>query len=105
MAEKKATKIANPSAKKAGGEAAVLAAGLEEIAAMPEPCRAMGERLHALILRSAPGAPAHHVVWHAGVREGRQDYLLFPRGQEIHDVRIHPGGEPHPRGGCAASVH
>jgi hypothetical protein len=26
MAEKKATKIANPSAKKAGGEAAVLAA-------------------------------------------------------------------------------
>ena len=104
MAEKKATKIANPSAKKAGGEAAVLAAVLEEIAAMPESCCAMGERLHALILRSA-GAPAHHVVWHAGVREGRRDYLLFPRGQEIHDVRIHPGGEPHPRGGCAASVH
>ena len=42
MPEKKATK--------AGGEAAVLAS----IAAMPAPFRAMGERLHALILRSVP---------------------------------------------------
>jgi hypothetical protein len=54
MAEKKATKIANPSAKKVGGEAAVLAAVLEKIAAMPAPWRDMGERLHALILHSAP---------------------------------------------------
>jgi hypothetical protein len=46
MAEKKATK----KAAKAGGEAAVLAS----IAAMPAPFRAMGERLHALILRSVP---------------------------------------------------
>ncbi|MHB0876638.1 MAG: DUF1801 domain-containing protein [Anaerolineae bacterium] len=36
--------------KRADNEAAVLA----KIAAMPEPYRAMGERLHALILRSAP---------------------------------------------------
>jgi len=50
MAEKKATKTANPAAKEAAGEAAVLG----KIAAMPEPFRAMGERLHALILRSAP---------------------------------------------------
>jgi hypothetical protein len=58
MAEKKATKAASPAAKKAvrksaekaDGEAAVLA----KIAAMPAPFRAMGERLHALILRSAP---------------------------------------------------
>jgi hypothetical protein len=35
---------------RANDEAAVL----EKIAAMPEPYRAMGERLHALILRSAP---------------------------------------------------
>ncbi len=63
MADKKAakaTKTANPAARKAaarpglragkaGGEAAVLA----KIAAMPAPYRAMGERLHALILRSA----------------------------------------------------
>ena len=59
--EQKATKTANPPAKKAAarpgpradkadGEAAVLA----KIAAMPAPYRAMGERLHALILRSAP---------------------------------------------------
>ena len=65
MAEKKttraATKTAKPGAKKAAarpgaradaadGEAAVLA----KIAAMPAPFRALGERLHALILRSAP---------------------------------------------------
>jgi hypothetical protein len=36
--------------KKINGEAAVL----EKIAAMPEPYRAMGERLHALIVRGAP---------------------------------------------------
>lgn len=35
----------------ADGEAAVLA----RIAAMPAPYRSMGERLHALILKSAPG--------------------------------------------------
>jgi len=44
------TKTANAAAKKAGGETAVLA----KIAAMPAPYRIMGERLHALILRSAP---------------------------------------------------
>jgi len=58
MAEKKAAKAASQAAKKgvgrpaekADGEAAVLA----RIAAMSAPYRAMGERLHALILRSAP---------------------------------------------------
>jgi len=40
----------NPRADKADGESAVLAA----IAAMPEPDRAMGERLHAVIKASAP---------------------------------------------------
>jgi len=39
-----------PSADKADGESAVLTA----IAAMPEPYRAMGERLHAIIKASAP---------------------------------------------------
>ncbi|MDO8949427.1 MAG: DUF1801 domain-containing protein [Actinomycetota bacterium] len=37
-------------AKKVVGEAAAL----EKIAAMPEPYRAIGERIHALVLRSAP---------------------------------------------------
>jgi hypothetical protein len=62
MAEKKkATKTATPVVKKtaappgpradkADGEAAVLA----KIAAMPQPDRAIGERLHALIKASAP---------------------------------------------------
>lgn len=44
MSSTKATKATND-------EAAVLAV----IDAMPEPYREMGERLHALILRSAPG--------------------------------------------------
>jgi len=52
--KKKATKKPaarpGPQADKPGGEAAVVA----KIAAMPAPYRAMGERLHAVILRSAP---------------------------------------------------
>ena len=47
---KKAAARPGPRADRADGEAAVLA----KIAAMPLPYRAMGERLHALILRSAP---------------------------------------------------
>ena len=47
MAEKKA---ANKATKKAGGEAEVLA----DIAAMPEPDRAIAERLHALVKANAP---------------------------------------------------
>ena len=50
IAAKKATKTANPAAKRADSEAAVL----EKIAVMPAPFVAMGERLHALILRNAP---------------------------------------------------
>jgi len=39
-----------PRAEKADGESAVLA----KIAAMPEPYRAMGKRLHAIIIANAP---------------------------------------------------
>ena len=42
--------MAKKATKKVSDEAAVL----EKIAALPEPFRAMGERLHTLILRSAP---------------------------------------------------
>ena len=45
-----AKKAAKPAAKKADGAAAALA----KVAAMPEPYRAIGERLHELILQSAP---------------------------------------------------
>jgi hypothetical protein len=63
---KKAAKAARPAAKKtvrtrakkADGEAAVLA----KIAAMRAPFRAMGERLHALILRNAPAL--RPTVWY-----------------------------------------
>jgi len=47
MAEKKA---ANKATKKADGEAEVLA----NIAAMPEPDRAIAERLHAIVTANAP---------------------------------------------------
>ena len=43
-------KSTKQAAKKADGESAVLAM----IAAMPEPDRAMGERLHAIVKASAP---------------------------------------------------
>jgi hypothetical protein len=48
--ELKATARRGPRADKADGESAVLA----KIAEMPEPDRAMGERLHAIITASAP---------------------------------------------------
>jgi hypothetical protein len=50
QAAKKAAARPGPGADKADGESAVLA----KIAAMPEPDRGMGERLHALIKASAP---------------------------------------------------
>ena len=52
-AARKATKTANRAAKEATASAA-KATVLAKIAAMPAPYRAMGERVHALILRSAP---------------------------------------------------
>jgi uncharacterized protein YdhG (YjbR/CyaY superfamily) len=48
--EQKAAARRGPRADKADGESAVLA----KIAAMPEPDRFMGERLHAIIKASAP---------------------------------------------------
>ena len=55
MAEKKATKTTSarpgPRADKADGEAAVLAT----LAAMPEPDRSLGERLHAIIRATKEG--------------------------------------------------
>jgi hypothetical protein len=55
---KKPRSPANPTANKAAGEAALLA----KIAAMPEPYRAMGERLHAIVVRSAPSLQP--TVWY-----------------------------------------
>ena len=89
MPEKKAPKTANPAAKKAGGEAAAL----EKIAAMPAPYRAWGERLHALILRSAPALQP--TVWYgmpAYAKDGKtvcffradKKYMTFGFTQEAN---------------------
>jgi hypothetical protein len=43
--------VSEPAVRKADGDEQIV---LAKIAAMPEPFRAIGERLHALILRSAP---------------------------------------------------
>jgi uncharacterized protein YdhG (YjbR/CyaY superfamily) len=51
QAAKKAAPRPAPRADKADGESAVLA----KIAEMPEPDRAMAERLHAIVKASAPG--------------------------------------------------
>lgn len=94
----KATKTANLAAKKAAAEAAVL----EKIAAMPAPYRAMGERLHALILRSAPAFQP--TVWYgmpAYAKDGttvcffRSDkkYMTFGFTQEANLTREE--GAPH----------
>ena len=86
---------------RSNGEDAVL----EKIAAMQAPYHAMGERLHALILRSAPALQP--TVWYGmpGYAKDGKTACFFPRGQKIHDVRLHPGGEPRPRGGRAAPAH
>jgi hypothetical protein len=62
---------------KADGESAVLAA----IAAMPNPARAMGERLHAIIKASAPGLSPR--LWYgmpAYAKDGK--VVCFFRGAE-----------------------
>lgn len=85
MAERKA-------AKKAEGEAAAL----EKIAAMPAPFSAMGERLHALIVRSAPELQS--TVWYgmpAYARDGKtvcffradKKYMTFGFTQDANLTR------------------
>ena len=58
------------AAKKADDEAAVVA----KIAAMPEPYRAMGERLHTLILRSVPTLQPR--VWYGMPGYGKDGPVL-----------------------------
>jgi len=72
--ELKATARRSPRADKADGESAVLA----KIAEMPEPDRAMGERLHAIVKASAP-ALSPRLVRDARVCQGRQGRLLLPK--------------------------
>lgn len=82
-ATKTATKTAKLTAKKADGEAAVL----EKIAAMPASYRAMGERLHALILRNAPALQPK--VWYgmpAYAKDGKVVcFFRAPWANEKHE--------------------
>jgi hypothetical protein len=67
-AGKKAAASPGPRADKADGESAVLAA----IAAMPQPDRVLGERLHAIIKASAPAlAPRLWYGMPAYTRDGK----------------------------------
>ena len=61
--------------KKIDNEAAVL----EKVAAMPEPYRAMGERLHELILESAPELQARPWYGMPGYAKGSGPVLCFFR--------------------------
>jgi len=90
--------------RKAVGEEATL----EKIAAMPAPFRAIGERLHALILRSAPALQP--TVWYgmpAYAKDGatvcffRADkkYMTFGFTQQA-DLACEPGA-PHQLIECA----
>ena len=100
-AVKKATKIANPAAKKADGEAAVLA----KIAAMPAPYRAMGERLHALILRSAPALQP--TVWYGmpGYAKDGKTVCFFRADKKYMTFGFTQEANLTPRGGRAAPAH
>jgi len=87
--ELKAEARRGPRADKADAESAVLA----KIAEMPEPDRAMGERLHAIVKASAP-ALSPRLVRDARVCQGRQGRLLLPKPKraevqhEVRDVRF-----------------
>jgi len=92
MSEKKVARKTTKPAKKADGDAAVLA----KIAAMPETWRAMGERLHALIVRSAPALQP--TVWYGMpgyAKDGKtvcffradKKYMTFGYTQEANVAR------------------
>jgi len=96
-----ATDTTRNAAKKADGETAVLAA----IAAMPEPHRAMGERLHAIIRASAPvltprlwyGMPAYAndgkvVCFFRGSQKFKERYMTlgFNDVANLDDGRLWP---------------
>jgi len=81
-AERKKAARRGPRAVKKDGESAVLAA----IAAMAEPYRAMGERLHAIIKASAPALSPR--LWYgmpAYARDGK--VVCFFRGTQKFEER------------------
>ena len=69
-AAKKAAARSGPRADKADGESAVLAT----IAAMPEPDRALGKRLHAIIKASAPALAPR--LWYGMPAYAKDDKIV-----------------------------
>ena len=98
QAAKKAAARPGPRADKADGESAVLA----KIAAMPEPDRALGERLHAIIKASAPALSPR--LWYgmpAYAKDGKvvcffQSAAKFKTGYAtfgfLHEANLDEGG-------------
>lgn len=94
---KSAKSTTKPAAKTADGDTAVLA----NIAAMPEPDRALGERLHAIVKASAPtlvpklwyGMPAYArdgkvVCFFQGAQKFKTRYATFAF---MHDANLDAG--------------
>ena len=82
QAAKKASARPGPRADKADGESAVLA----QIAAMPEPDRVLGKRLHAIIKASAPALSPR--LWYgmpAYAKDGK--VICFFRGAQMFKER------------------
>ena len=69
-AAKKPAARPGPRADKADGESAVLA----QIAAMPQPDRALGERLHKIIKASAPGLTPR--LWYGMPAYAKDDKIV-----------------------------
>jgi uncharacterized protein YdhG (YjbR/CyaY superfamily) len=81
QAEKNAAGRPSPHADEGGGENAVLA----KIAAMPEPYRAMGEQIHAIIKASAPALSPK--VWYgmpAYAKDGKV-VCFFRSGEKFEE--------------------
>ncbi len=80
--QKSAKSTPKRTADNADGEAAVL----EKIAAMPEPYRAMGERLHAIIKASAPTLSPR--VWYGMPGYAKDGKIIcFFRGGQMFKER------------------
>jgi len=90
MAEGNAAARSGPRARKADGEATVLT----KIAEMPEPDRAMGERLHAIIRASAPALTPR--LWYgmpAYAKDGK--VVCFFQGAQKSNTRYATLGFQH----------
>jgi uncharacterized protein YdhG (YjbR/CyaY superfamily) len=81
QAAKKAAGSPGPGTTKADGESAVL----EVIAAMPDPYRAMGDRIHAIIKASAPALSPK--VWYGmpGYAKDGKVVCFFRSGEKFKE--------------------